>query len=63
MDNRKWEEPEIEDWEKRSNDERQALLALGLALGLGSGFGFACSPRRFCSPRKYCWPRQGCWPV
>ena len=63
MDNRKWEEPEIEDWEKRSNDERQALLALVLALGLGLGFGFACSPRRFCSPRKYCWPRQGCWPV
>jgi hypothetical protein len=65
MDHRKWEEPQIEDWENRSEDERQALLGLGLALGLGLGlgFGFACYPRRrFCSPREFCWPGQGCWP-
>ncbi|EIW18304.1 MULTISPECIES: hypothetical protein [Pelosinus] len=62
MDYRNWEDPQIEDWENRSEDERQALFGLGLALGLGLGFGFTCSPRRHCNPRRYCWPRQGCWP-
>jgi hypothetical protein len=63
MDYSRWDDPQIEDWENRSEDERSALLGLGLALGLGLGFGFACSPRRrSCSPRQFCWPGQGCWP-
>jgi len=56
MHYRNWKDPQIEDWENRSEGEIQSLLGLGL------GFGFACYPRHYCSPRRYCWPRQGCWP-
>jgi len=62
MDQRKYEHPEIEDWEDRSEAEIQSLLGLGLLLGLGAGFGFACAPRRSEPSRQFCWPRQGCWP-
>jgi hypothetical protein len=62
MDYRNWEEPQIEDWDARSEEERRILLGLGLGFGLGFGFGFACFPRRSCFPRQFCWPWQGCWP-
>jgi hypothetical protein len=62
MDHRKWEDPDIEDWEDdsefRSEDERQLFIGFGFG-GFG---GFGCSPRRFCWPRQGCWPRESCWP-
>jgi hypothetical protein len=51
---RKWDGPEIEDWEDdseyRLENERQLYV------------GFHCCPRRWCWPRQGCWPTQSCWP-
>lgn len=66
MDYRKWNDPEIEDWEEDPNSRKKLYASDLWEFGLGcypiDYCYWECCPNDSCCPRRTCWPRRGCWP-